>query len=67
VPPNGVCTDMRALPREAGGALASVLAFVTEGSATQNRRALAGYGGSDVGTCLLVAGGGCQRWLQAEA
>ncbi len=40
------------------GALASVLAFVSEGSATQNRRALAGHGGSGFGTSLLVAGAG---------
>ena len=40
------------------GALASVLAFVAEGSATQNRRAPAGHGGSGFGTNLLVAGAG---------
>ncbi len=49
------------------GALAAVLAFVTDASATQNCRALAGRGGSDIGTCLLVAGAGCRRWLQANA
>ncbi|MCZ4263015.1 recombinase family protein [Limimaricola sp. G21655-S1] len=40
------------------GALASVLAFVSEGIETRNRRALAGQGGSAFGTCLLVAGAG---------
>ncbi len=49
------------------GALTSVLAFVTDASATQNRRALAGHGGSGFGTSLLVAGAGCLRWLQANA
>ena len=40
------------------GALAPVLAFVSEGAATRNRRALAGHGGSACGTRLLVAGAG---------
>ena len=40
------------------GALASVLAFASEEFTTQNRRALAGHGGSGFGTNLLVAGAG---------
>lgn len=38
------------------GALASVLAFVTKGATTQKCRGLAGHGGSNDGTRLLVAG-----------